>query len=155
MNKFRPQHLLNLPRQQIRRPHQADIGFLLDPDDCRVLLCHVVRTLNLHQRTPNQLFVPQHETHWIDAHQRKLIPAFREARQCLMDAGIPEDRISEDILTRQMSRADAIFKQAERGGYNGIVAGRRGLTSVEEFQLGRVSRKLLYLADDKALWIVS
>ncbi len=29
------------------------------------------------------------------------------------------------------------------------------ILSVEEFQLGRVSRKLLYLADDKALWLVS
>jgi nucleotide-binding universal stress UspA family protein len=131
------------------------VGCLLDPDDCRVLLCHVVRTLSLQQRTPDQLFVPQHENHWIEAHQRKLIPTFNEAKKRLLDAGIPEDRILQDILTRQMSRADAIFKQAETGGYNGIAAGRRGLTSVEEFQLGRVSRKLLYLADDKALWLAS
>ena len=131
------------------------VASLLDPVDCRVLLCHVVRTLSLHQRRPDQLFVPEHENHWIEAHQRKLMPALDEAKQRLVDAGIPENRISQDILSHQMSRADAIFKRADTAGYQGIVAGRRGLTSVEEFQLGRVSRKLLYLADDKALWLVS
>ena len=35
-----------------------------------------------------------------------------------------------------------------------IILGRRGATSVEEFTMGRVTRKILYLAYNKAIWIV-
>ena len=40
------------------------------------------------------------------------------------------------------------------GGYGTIVVGRRGLSKVYEFFMGRVSDKVLHLAKDMAVWIV-
>ncbi len=52
------------------------------------------------------------------------------------------------------SRAGTIVDQARRGGYGTIVVGRKGVTRVEEFFLGRVSSKVLQLAKDMAVWVV-
>ena len=47
-----------------------------------------------------------------------------------------------------------IVKTATQGGYDTIVLGRRGRTAVGEFQMGRVSRKILHFAYRSTLWIV-
>jgi nucleotide-binding universal stress UspA family protein len=39
-------------------------------------------------------------------------------------------------------------------GAGTIIVGRRGSTGVEEFVMGRVTRKILHLAYNKAIWIV-
>jgi nucleotide-binding universal stress UspA family protein len=65
------------------------------------------------------------------------------------------ESLSSEILTYQKSRAAAIAKAARDGGCDTIVLGRRGFTSVGEFKLGRVSRKILHYAFHPALWIVN
>ena len=62
---------------------------------------------------------------------------------------------SIEILTYEKSRAAAIVKAAGSAGYDTIVLGRRGFTSVGEFNIGRVSRKILHLTFQPALWIVN
>ncbi|MGW8323578.1 MAG: universal stress protein, partial [Thermodesulfobacteriota bacterium] len=52
------------------------------------------------------------------------------------------------------SRAGTIVDQARRGGYGTIVVGRKGVTKVEEFFMGRVSSKVLQLAKNMAVWVV-
>ena len=52
------------------------------------------------------------------------------------------------------SRAGTIVDEARRGGFGTIVVGRRGLTKVEEFFMGRVSNKVLQMAREMAVWIV-
>lgn len=97
----------------------------------------------------------KHEADWIAANQRKILPAINEAKRCLVQAGYSATQISSEILTYQRSRAAAIAKTASSGGYRTIVLGRHGLTSVEEFRMGRVSRKILHLAFQPAIWIVN
>ena len=58
------------------------------------------------------------------------------------------------MLLRGQSRAGTIVDQARRGGYGTIVVGRKGVTRVEEFFMGRVSSKVLQLAKDMAVWVV-
>jgi len=62
---------------------------------------------------------------------------------------------SIEILTYEKSRAAAIVKAAGSAGYDTIVLGRRGFTSVGEFNIGRVIRKILHLTFQPALWIVN
>jgi nucleotide-binding universal stress UspA family protein len=119
------------------------------------MLCHVVRPLNLQHLSAKALFAEKHEKEWIAANQRKMVPVFVEAKKQLMHAGIAENNLSTEILTDEQSRAAAIAKAATDGGYDTIAMGRRGFTSIEDFKLGRVCRKIVHFAFRPALWIVS
>ncbi len=131
------------------------IGTLLDPATCEAMLCHVIRSLDVHQLSIDKPFVHKHETDWIEAGKRKIVPVLVEAKKRLVKAGFSAEQVSSEILTYEKSRAAAIAKAARSGGYDTIVLGRRGHTSVEHFMIGRVSRKIIDFAYQPALWIVS
>ncbi|MCG6918001.1 MAG: universal stress protein, partial [Deltaproteobacteria bacterium] len=57
-------------------------------------------------------------------------------------------------ILKSRSRAGDILKEAKEGEFGTIVMGRRGLSSVHAFPLGRVTTKVLNRADLFALWIV-
>ena len=130
-------------------------GTATNPGACELMLCHVVRPLELQKLGTRERFISKHEKDWIASNQRQMVPIFIEAKNQLMHAGFPERNISTVILTSEKSRAAAIVKAATDGGYDTIAMGRRGLTSVEEFNLGRVCRKILHFAFRPALWIFS
>lgn len=132
-----------------------NVGALLDPAECEVMFCHVIRSLTVQQLSTEELFKQKHEEHWIAANRRKIVPVINEAKSRLLKAGFFEERISSEILTYQKSRAAAIAKAAADGGYDTIVLGRRGFTAVGEFNIGRVSRKILHFAFRPALWLAS
>ena len=130
-------------------------GALVDRAECEIRLCHVIRPLSVQQMGTKEFFVPKHEADWIAANQMKIVPVINEAKRRLLKAGFPEEQISSEIMTYQKSRAAAITKAANSGGYGTIVLGRRGFSAVGEFKIGRVSRKILHFAFRPALWIVS
>jgi nucleotide-binding universal stress UspA family protein len=130
-------------------------GAWLDPAECEILLCHVIRPLSAQQMGAEKFFTPKHEADWIEANQRKIASVINQAKRVLEMAGISEYQISSEILTYQKSRATAIVTTATKGGYDTIVVGRRGFTGTGEFQMGRVSRKILHFAYRNTLWIVS
>jgi nucleotide-binding universal stress UspA family protein len=70
-------------------------------------------------------------------------------------AGLNRDRISTKIRSGAASRAEAIVEEARNSGCGTIVVGRRGLSRVEDFFMGRVSKKVLQLAKWTAVWVVS
>ena len=59
------------------------------------------------------------------------------------------------IITGAHSRAGAIVQEAKQGGYGTIVVGRTGLSKVRDFFMGRVSNKVVHLAKENAVWVVS
>ena len=122
---------------------------------CEIMLCHVIRPLSLHALKPKDLLISKNESDWIASNQRKILPVIIEATNRLMKTGHSEDHISKEILTYKQSRAAAIVKAAADGGCDTIVLGRRGFTSLDNFSMGRVSRKILNFAYRPALWIVS
>jgi len=131
------------------------VGAVVDPANCELMLCHVVRPLSIQYLSTKERFVSKHEKEWIDVSQRKIVPVFVEAKKQLMQAGVSAENLSSEILTYESSRAAAIVKAAGTGGYDTIAMGRRGFTSVEAFRTGRVCRKILHFAFRPALWIVS
>jgi nucleotide-binding universal stress UspA family protein len=84
-----------------------------------------------------------------------IIVVINEAKRHLKKEGFSEEQISSEILTYQKSRAAAIVNIATNGGYDTIVLGRRGRTSVGEFKIGRVSRKILQFVYRSTLWIIN
>jgi nucleotide-binding universal stress UspA family protein len=78
-----------------------------------------------------------------------------EATGRLEDAGFRRNQITTRTATGVLSRAGAIIQYALKGGYGTIVVGRRGLSEVEEFSMGRVSNKVIHMAREMAVWVVS
>jgi nucleotide-binding universal stress UspA family protein len=79
---------------------------------------------------------------------------FENGMDRLRKAGLNGDLISTKVTTGVTSRAKAIVEEARTGDYGTIVVGRRGLSRVDEFLMGRVSSKVAQLAKEPAVWIV-
>lgn len=130
------------------------VGDFADKEDCQVLLLTIVRPLNTPILSHEQFFRQGYEKDWLDANTRKMAPIMAEMRKRLVSRGFNADRISETILKETQSRAEGIFSEARTQGFGTIVAGRKGLSDVSEFVMGRVTRKILFMGSDKAVWIV-
>jgi nucleotide-binding universal stress UspA family protein len=79
---------------------------------------------------------------------------FRSYKDILIRSGVGEDRISTKSVLHSTSRAGDILQEAKQRGYGTIVMGRRGLSKVREFLMGRVTNKVLSRAEGFAIWIV-
>jgi nucleotide-binding universal stress UspA family protein len=78
-----------------------------------------------------------------------------QSKRQLMKSGFDGAQISTKIITGAHSRAETIVNEARKGGYGSIVVGRRGLSKVQDFFMGRVSNKVVQLAKREAVWVVS
>jgi nucleotide-binding universal stress UspA family protein len=85
----------------------------------------------------------------------KISSALEQAKRQLMKSGFDGAQISTRIIAGAHSRAETIVNEARKGGYGSIVVGRRGLSKVQDFFIGRVSNKVVQLAKREAVWIVS
>lgn len=126
---------------------------LMTSDERDVMLCHVVRSLNifLHDQL---IFSTKEEKMWLDETRKAVETPMLEAEQKLIDAGFHPGRIYKQILENKISRAGGIIQAAREGEYGTIVMGRRGLSVVQEFIMGRVSRKVLHMGNQRAVWII-
>jgi nucleotide-binding universal stress UspA family protein len=80
---------------------------------------------------------------------------FEKATGRLENAGFGRNQITTRTATGVLSRAGALIHYALKGEYGTIVVGRRGLSEVEEFPMGRVSNKVIHMAKALAVWVVS
>ncbi|MGM0428097.1 MAG: universal stress protein [Thermodesulfobacteriota bacterium] len=80
---------------------------------------------------------------------------FDRAREALAGYHVPSDRITTQILYGEESRAGTIVREARSGNYGAIALGRRGLSRIEEFFMGRVTSKVAHMAKGLALWVVN
>ena len=79
---------------------------------------------------------------------------FRSYRESLEKTGVASARISTKYILQRQSRAADIIREAKDGNYGTIVMGRRGLSRVYEFLMGRVTNNVLSRAEGFAVWIV-
>ncbi|NOQ42958.1 MAG: hypothetical protein GQ560_00700 [Dehalococcoidia bacterium] len=136
------------------------LGTMVAGTDLKVTLFHVIRGLDLGSQRYDASLVLHKE--WEGEVRKQFREAerstealFQEAAGHLEKAGVEGDRISTKIVTGVASRAKAIVEEAKNGDYGTIVVGRRGLSRVEEFFMGRVSSKVMQLAREMAVWVVS
>jgi nucleotide-binding universal stress UspA family protein len=90
----------------------------------------------------------------LEAFKLKVAQLFRDAKDRLMASGFESEKISEKILSGVQSRSDAIVKEAKDWGYGTIVVGRRGLSKVEAFFMGRVGHEVVYGGKNFTVWVV-
>jgi nucleotide-binding universal stress UspA family protein len=138
------------------------VGTMLAGSECAVTLFHVLRSFEFLSLGFEGAFVPSPEVlggeEEIKAEFQREEEAIKtvcnEAQDRLEKAGLKRDQINTKIVTGAASRAKAIVEEAKKEGYGTIVVGRRGLSRVEEFFMGRVSSKVIQLAKEMAVWVI-
>ena len=130
--------------------------------DREVTLIHVIRGFQIFHKGYEKSTIPGHGEGWIERANkdleettREVEDLFRESEAKLVDAGFHPDKINSRVISDVASRAGTVVEEARQGGYGTIVVGRRGLSRVEEFFIGRVGNKILQLAREMAVWVVS
>jgi nucleotide-binding universal stress UspA family protein len=127
------------------------VGKMLGGYGYHVELLHVIRAFGgLVPESPD-LIMPGE---YMDDHQRQIGATFGALRQKFMGYGFEDRRITDKIITGAFSRAGAIVEEAESQGCGTIVVGRKGLSAVQEFFMGRVSNKILHMGRKWTVWVV-
>ena len=90
----------------------------------------------------------------LEAFKLRVVQLFQDVKERLMASGFESEKITEKILSGVHSRSDAIVKEAGEGGYGAIVVGRRGLSKVEAFFMGRVGHEVVYKGKNFTVWVV-
>jgi len=119
----------------------------------KVMLCHVTQRI-ISSVGDRKFLNDTQEKEWKEQSRRQIKDLMQEAANRLMAAGFDPDLIVSEVLEGKVSRAVAIAKTAEMEGYGTIVTGRRGLSVIKDFLMGRVSMKVLHRAHEMAVWIV-
>jgi nucleotide-binding universal stress UspA family protein len=84
--------------------------------------------------------------------ENRLAQAYHE----LVEAGLPQDNVSTELLEAQgRTVGEAIMAAQAEGGYGTVVVGRRGLSKTEEFLFGSVSNTVVHRATDCCVWVVA
>ena len=124
-------------------------------DAVEICLYHAIMNTESFRTMAHAYLPPDFEQRWIEDAEQAMGKIMDEAVAKLVEAGIPRSNITTKMTPNVPSRAWAITQEAEEGGYGTIVTGRRGLSQIEEIFLGRVSKKVLHVAKNQAVWVVS
>ena len=87
--------------------------------------------------------------------EKNIVRAFDEAKTRLIAKGFNPNCITTQIITGVRSRAAAIVEEGKKLDVGTVIMGRRGLSRTQDFFMGRVTNKVVYLAREKSVWIVS
>jgi nucleotide-binding universal stress UspA family protein len=77
-----------------------------------------------------------------------------KCKKILVDAGIPEENIKIHAASKKTGIARDIISEAERGEYDTVVVGRRGVSAISSFIFGSVSNKVVHHLRGRTVWIV-
>jgi nucleotide-binding universal stress UspA family protein len=116
------------------------VGTMMGGIDRGITLFHVIRDL---------------DGKILQKAEKTMGDVFEEALSRLEMAGFNRNQITTRVTTEVPSRAGAIIGEVLKGDYGTIVVGRRGLSNVEEFTMGRVSNKVIHMAREMAVWVVA
>jgi nucleotide-binding universal stress UspA family protein len=128
------------------------IARVLGGFDFKITLFHAIRGAQSTHSGIAHLFFPKES---LEDAEAGVMTAFDNAKRHLEDAGITSGQISTKLVSGVPSRAEAVIREAREGDYGTIVLGRRGLSKVQAFLLGRVSNKVISIIRRRAVWIVT
>lgn len=127
------------------------VGDYLGGFDYEVLLFNVIRGFEiLVPEIPDTMI----QVDRFEMARSEMAALFTELKGKLVAAGFAPEKISEKIVSGEFSRAGSIVKEATRGGFGAIVVGRRGVSKIADFFMGRVSNKVIHGGRNHTVWIV-
>ena len=126
-------------------------GSVMGGCDYEASLFHVIRS-NGEGRSEHRHIFSSKE--FAKVASKEMASSLKAAQTELINAGFKANKVSTQIVTRAISRAGAIADRAKQENFGTIVMGRRGLSSVRDFFVGRVTNKVIHLAKDRTVWVV-
>ncbi len=120
-------------------------------DNYSIGLIHVIRGFGSLVPDNPEFLMPAEN---VELAHNEMMELFADVKEKLIKAGFDENKISERIITGVYSRAGAIVEEAEAGGYGTIVIGRKGLSRVQEFFMGRVCNKVIHSGRQFSVWVI-
>ncbi len=90
----------------------------------------------------------------VEGFKQKIAQLFKNVKKILTESGFKPEKISEKVISGVLSRSDAIINEAEEGEYSTIVVGRRGISKVEAFFMGRVGHEVVYGGKKFTVWVI-
>ncbi len=128
------------------------VGKHLSASDPAVTLAHVIRDP---ERTHPELITEEYAQKILESAQNAIVPVFNKVTKSLAAAGFKPSKITTKVITGVSSRAGALLDEATHGTFGTLVIGRRGISEVVQFQMGRVAAKLTQISSQMALWIIA
>lgn len=128
------------------------VGKNLNACDPSVTLAHIIRDP---EPIDHELFPDEYAHKLIENAQSAIVPVFAKMTRNLQAAGINPAKITPKVITGVGSRAAALLDEATHGMYGTLVIGRRGVSEVVQFQMGRVPAKLMQVSSEIATWIIA
>lgn len=86
--------------------------------------------------------------------ERRGQEVLEQARERLLAQGLAPERVRVKAQQRQSGLARDILFEAERGLYDAVVLGRRGLSRLHQALVGSVTNKVVQHADRLPVWVV-
>lgn len=125
------------------------------PRSRQVILFHAIRRMGFPELSP-QITNSFHdiEQKILEDASKSIEPHLEEAREKLVAAGYTADHIDFKIVSGVASRAGALLAEAEKSLCGTLVVGRKGVSQVEDFNIGRVCHKVIQKAQNMAIWVV-
>lgn len=134
------------------------------PKDARVTLYHVFfeplpKEVGREDSLLQQHYIPIKERviemkEWLEQERVLVKHAMDKAKSMLVEGGIAPDNIALRIEGKKESVARDILREVERGRYDTVIVGRRGLSGAKGFLSGSVSNKIVHHAKSCAVWVV-
>ncbi|MDY6854507.1 MAG: universal stress protein [Thermodesulfobacteriota bacterium] len=129
-------------------------GLMLGGTDCEVTLFHTIT--HLRRFLPIGVLEGAYELKnlWKEKSEEQISTYMEKAIDTLLNAGVIADKIVVKTMEGTRSPANDILNEALRNGYGTVVLGRRGISMVNEFFMGSVTKKILLHLNELAVWIV-
>jgi nucleotide-binding universal stress UspA family protein len=131
------------------------VGRMLSDSPAEITLFHAIRN-------PEPDLVSESDTSAGEAAaeqelraRKALVPVFEKAVASLEAADISSERISVKVISGMATRGGTLYAQALDGDFGTIIVGRRGVSNVTTFPIGRVPMKLIQLMNEQTVWVVS
>ena len=129
-------------------------GFMLRGTDAKVTIFHSKRDLN--RFIPDALVdeFPEFKKFWQRRADKEIPPIMQKALNILLAAGLEKEQITTKVADGSRSVASDILEAAQKIDAGTIFLGLRGYSSVQEYAMGNITRKVLSQSEDAAVCIV-
>jgi nucleotide-binding universal stress UspA family protein len=83
-----------------------------------------------------------------------ILPFMQKAKDALLEAGLCKKQITTMLVEGSRSAAADILEAARRNDAGTVILGLHGHSSVKDYTMGSVTRKILHQAEDMAVCVV-